>query len=437
MTITPLPLSEVIEALRAVQPPKRPVPTVAQLERIVSLIRDDGLPLAEVTARCGVPGMTEDMVLDLAAALGKYRAQVRKKDAPKAQAMSIFDAGMLFGSTSDLDRFRREAELLREYNARPTKQERAKYKREVIDVELGVTKIKDLTARVQTQQIASGYALGREEAVVLLPAGFDKDSAHGRDVEKSLAALAVDELETAEVIRFVERHLADKGVELEACHVHSLHLCIRHGLTDRLLEVAGLARTEHGIEKVGAGNIGAAGLLVQAYDLLELFRSDAMSALVRLVDEQESLQERRHAAATARWLAPGELERIERLLDQAIARPGNESLARLVATAVYNLRLRPPVLARVEDMTSAHITQVLRLAGLETDRAEQKAIEAELRTRLKELGLGNDLDQEIPEGVRAWRSGRLEAFYASRQARVEGDPDWKSLYVTAEAHALA
>lgn len=432
MTITPLPLSEVIEALRAVQPPKRPVPTVAQLERIVSLIRDEGLPLAEVATASGVPGMTEDMVLDLAAALGKYRAQVRKKDAPKAQAMSVFDTGALFAWPGELvQAYNRYQELLelappREANERTKLDEDVRNFREACRRE-----------RRELEKRHGKALLTAAAPVVLLPAGFDKDSAHGRDVEKSLAALAVDELETAEVIRFVERHLADKGVELEACHVHSLHLCIRHGLTDRLLEVAGLARTEHGIEKVGAGNIGAAGLLVQAYDLLELFRADAMSALVRLVDEQESLQERRHAAATARWLAPGELERIERLLDQAIARPGNESLTRLVATAVYNLRLRPPVLARVEDMTSAHITQVLRLAGLETDRAEQKAIEAELRTRLKELGLANDLDQEIPEGVRAWRSGRLEAFYASRQARVEGDPDWKSLYVTAEAHALA
>jgi hypothetical protein len=393
-------LAQVIDVLRNHTIERGNAPTVAQ----VLLIREDILncvPVEQTLARPELVGFTIADVMSVAEEFGKHRARVHKRSLDKPSVMTADESGMLIPATND---------ELRNVHTLP------KRKRERLVAAMG-------------PQILEGEWL-------VLPRGWERTAEHGRDIAKSLAALAAGTVSDTESVRFVSRHYDEPVATLDADHVTSLHWIARNGLAVKLLEIGGLKRDADGnIVDVGGGNSGLVGLLVEAHDLLEVARLDALDALGVLVRrDTEGLAELRNAVHRASWLAPSDLGRIGKLLEQIELAPGNERLRTILSGKLANfamwVRSNPTsfALTGVECLTSAHLTQILASSGLAADESEEKAVTSELRARLTEMGLTNDLDREIPEGLRAWRVDRLEEFYSSRQARVDGDPEWKLLY---------
>lgn len=410
---TAMALSEVIDVLRRVEADTKPIPTAAQVRLIVDDIANC-VPLATTAARPELAAFGEIDILEIAEMLGSHRARVMKLLLPKPNPQPQEFSGLLFGGYS-------QADLMK---ARKLVNDGRKLPRKLAMIPPDVL----------------------DGSNIVLPTGYEKTARHGRDVGKSIRAVAVLPVEDAEIIRFIDRTYTVPGAELEADHVFALHWIASKGLSETLLDVAAV-RLQDGdggaclVPTGGDANIALAKLLVQAYDLLEVARADAMQALLTIVSGTVTLTELRSAIVNARWLAPGELGRLDKTAADVASKPEGsrerEQLEGFLRKRIASLRLAMQaspgeyVIRRVEDLNVGHVTMIVTAAGLDSDAAEEKAVVAELRTQLTAMGLINDLDRELPAGVRAWRAGLLDEFYASRQARVDGDPNWQEIYETA------
>lgn len=419
-------LDEVIEVLRTAPSDHGHAPTVAQVRLLIDDIWQMR-PLALTAARPELTVFGELELISIAEHFGKHRARVLKRALDgKRVRHDVLSAGMLVPpSEAEV----REARQLMARGAVPGQK-----------ASKGVPRF--------PRRLLHAVELARSDWGVI-PDGYDRDSGHGRDVHASLAAVLAQPVDDAEIIRFVDRTYTESTVTLDADHVRLLHWLATHGLASKLLELAGKrVEVRDGREVVvdadAPGNPTLARMMVQAYDLLEVARADAVRALGRvvrgLVTEPADVKA---ALVVARWLAPGPIGRVVRLAERCEANSGQPRLRQIFDTQVstfgHSVRTSPDafVVRDVADLSAAHLTQLLTLSGLTVDDSEEKAAANELRARLVEMGLRNDLDRELPEALRAWRAGRLEEFYASRQARLEGDPDWARLYELEDAAALA
>lgn len=397
---------EAIERLRTLQPQRRVTATAAQIRTIIDDVTE-GYNLGDSAARPELADLGAAGILDVVAEFGKHRARVKKRNAPKAQPVAWYESGMLFppGRTEVLTKQQREA---------------ANRKR-------ALTKARN-KAEAAGLTFVEPEDTTEETPAVYLPFGYERDAEHRRDIGKSIAAIAVTPVEDEEIIRFVARHYEEQTSLLDSDHVHLLWWVLTEGLTDKLAEI-------------GPTNTTLADLLVQAYDLLDVARVDALTALATITGGERDPQILRATIAQCRWLAPGELDRLSKVLTEAETHPDNPRIAEILATRLRSftlwVRQNPATFAirGVAELSEAHLVQILAASGLVDDESAEKEMVAELRSRLTQMGLAADLDREIAEGLRAWKLDRLEEFYVSRQARVDGDPDWAVSYAEALADA--
>lgn len=382
---------QAIAQLRTLQPAQRVTASAAQIRTIIEDI-NDARPLDVTAGRGELADLGADGILEVVAQFGMYRARVKKRNAPKAEALAWYDSGMLFPPS------RTEVLAQRQRQIR-----RAKRRNEEIDWD--------------------------HIPPVILPHGYEKGSGHRRDLGKSIAAIVVTGVEDEEIIRFVARHYEEASALLSADHVHLLWWTLSHGLADKLTQLQ-------------SNHATLAGLLVQAYDLLDVARIDAITALADVLSaSSDDIVGLRDALSRCRWLSPGEIGRLERVVVEFERGRDNASLRKILTSRLGNfaswVRNNPDTFALtdVSQMSEAQLRAVLTLTGLSTDEAAEKEIVGELRANLTRMGLGADLDREIAEGLRAAKFGRLEEFYASRQARVDGDPDWAVAYAESLADA--
>lgn len=387
-------LLEVIETLRSAKDSQTVNPTASQVRSIIDGL-EQGVFLDDMPLREDLKDFTPGQILSIAGEFGRHRARVLKTKLTNRHVSSAaISSGMLIPPTM---------QEIREVHGR----------------------IMSGRPPLKRQRWVMPFADEAFEEYIL-PVGWDRDGGFGGDYHKSLSAVFAAPVEDAELDRFVERTFAKVTTKLDADHVCLLHWLASHGMAVKLLDL---------VEGDGPQNVPLAHLFVEAYDLLEVERHDAMVALGRLMrGEVTQLPDIRRALAQSRWLAPGQLGRLDRLAEQVQRNPDNTRLSRILTERLDSLRLSVRsnqdafIVRDVEHLSSAHLAQILTANGLGVDEVEEKAVALELRTRLTQMGLVNDLDRELPEGLRAWRAGRLEEFYASRQARCDGDPEWRTIY---------
>lgn len=420
-----VPLREVVDVLRSVPSGIGHVPTVAQVQILVEDIwamRDVRLS----QAREELSAFTTDELIQIAELFGRHRAQVKRgKLQGRRKRFEVEASGMLLPPTED--EVRRAGELLAAGHT--LRGCTAGHKQRVC---------KDLRAVRHAIELA-------QETHRVLPGGYDPYSC-GRNVAVSLDAILAEPVTEAEIIRFVDRTYTLPSLQVTADHVLLLHWLARHHLAYKLLDAAGKTAELDGertvITDTGTPNPALAKVMTDAFDLLDVARKDALRGLAAVVRREATTPDQvRGALGPARWISPTEIGRLLVLCDRALAQPDNAALGRVFTAQVDSfvrlVRTAPDrfVLREVEQLTLSHVLQVLTAAGLPVEDGEEKAAARELRGQLVAMGLTHDLDRELPEAVRAWRAGRLEEYFASRQARLDGDPDWARLYVTEEAPA--
>lgn len=261
-----------------------------------------------------------------------------------------------------------------------------------------------------------------KESRVVVPLGFEPRSGHKRDVSKALAAIVVAAPDRKTVERFVTRQYGVRSASLNYSLVSGVWFMAHSGRLEQIDKVS----------KDPVFHVQA----VAAYDLLEVARKDAIEAIDLLVDAglgaDVTLEEMTTACVKSRWIAEREVERIKRLVEAVKQR---DSVRGTLATELRFLAGRVHAAAKLTGRTNPYrpssiaelgVGQVQRIAQASNLSIEgaSRAEESEIRTRLKELGLSNDLDRLVPEGLRATSSGHGDAFWEIMTARSEGDSSW-------------
>lgn len=264
---------------------------------------------------------------------------------------------------------------------------------------------------------------GHSDGCVIVPPGFDRRSV-GRDLGKAIAQIVTASPDEATLRRWLMRRY------------HRIHQVLSFelvALVHRLTQIGRLGEVDQLCERNGAFNAELARILVEAYDLMDVARADAVEAVDRIADPSvRNLSEVAMEFPRASWLNEAEFARLDRALDS-----GNEVLADAALAefrrCVERGRARRASHGDVELLRPAGVTELLdaqvqRLAereGLRTAAVEGTKADM-VRSWVVASGQQPDADLLVAEGVRAERAGLGKEFREALARRAKGDLDWSA-----------
>jgi hypothetical protein len=450
VTLTSTPAIEVLRSYKAA-PMFRP--TLEQLTGVVVGLRKGYSSLSEIATETG---LTQDEVLRVVAELGSWLAK------------SLGGAKYETGNAVDT-----QAPQLFQYVTPTPPRNRSK---------------KAQAAAQAAPPPARRKRRSRKTEVILIPPGFEPTASHGRDVSNSLAAIVKHNPSADVLTRFLSRTYTvtpqvlsypivtvvwlfaklgrlgtvDTAAETELItQVDEAKRALRQAKTTltqakregrsnpdaaaakvrlqahyddlcnqlesyRLRHISSLIDPTN--KERGSSQRVLAGILVEAYDLLEVARLDAIAGIETLVTATAELDELATACAKAAVLDEATLRQVSRKIAAAQTRPQARSvLDRELRFFARNVAARPNYFRpeTVGSLTEAQVRKIATRAGLAVDDdAETRSCEHKVRAQLRELGFESDADRLVPIGVRATQAGMDKKFWSILDARRNGDATW-------------
>lgn len=248
------------------------------------------------------------------------------------------------------------------------------------------------------------------ENYVVLPPGLEAEKV-GRDMSKSVAQIVRGAPDETMLRRWLLRKHHSIRQVLGFEMVAAVH---------RFAQLGRLQDLEHLVAR-GNGNPQLAVVLVEAYDLLDVARGDALAALDELASGTiVDIDRIGVLVARVAWLAEASFGRIQRRLE--MAREGAGDVAPIVSALkrlCHGTHLRP---GRVGELTDGQVRCLCRAVGLDIEGACHKEVET-VRGWVMETN-PSDADLLIADGVRALRAGCGEVFKESLKKRACGQLDW-------------
>lgn len=280
-----------------------------------------------------------------------------------------------------------------------------------------------------------------------LPIGYERELT-GRDIHISLSAVLAEEVTDAELVRFLERTFRETVVTPTVEHARILHWLVANNVAHKLLHLGGKdLDTDALFPQIVDAPRGEADhnypllqAFITVFDTLEAGRIEAMDALQFVVTHPQNPAEQLvNQLRQFDWVAPLRVRRLllagENALKPSTGPQAEERFGRQILTFAHEVKREPAlyVLSRFEDLSEAHVIQLADRSALPSRSGkEERDAARQISARLAAMGLRNDVDVEMPEGMQAWREGKLEAFFMSRQARLDGDPEWETIYEEAD-----
>jgi hypothetical protein len=392
-----------IERLRHLEPVHEPIPTTGQLQQLAQDV-SDLVPLSQTVSRPEFEDANEDIVASFAEKFGKFLSQ-SNKGRDKAAPLAGDDIGMLFDYPTR-DEVHRIRASWKHYQALEAAGKAKQYKKSAEHVSAQELRLYRMYMPASVFEDAA--------APVIIPEGWDQESL-GRNIITSVAAMVNTMPTQEEIDRYWTRNFIMPTPVLTAEHLHLLRWIASHDLGFKLEELDGTLWYINS-------------LLVQAYDVLDQYRRDAIAACQTLSSPDAAygdLDELKSALSAVSWLNQGVAERTERAVEIATGDPGNTRLRAAVATRlralVTSLETQVGALVDIKHLNEGHVIRLCQRIGLDVDAAEERKAREQIRTRLIDIGLGADIDRELPAGLDAWRNGQLAEFYASREAAARGE----------------
>jgi hypothetical protein len=256
---------------------------------------------------------------------------------------------------------------------------------------------------------------------IVIPDGFEPGALGRRNLTRSVAVIAEADPDEALIRRWLDRTASSERTSTLTYEVViALWQVARLG---RLEEVEGISPSPAFRRTLVAGFDLLASAIDEANVRLVALRQIARSEAVEILAARDEVEE--HAAALA-WLHPQPMRQLKELVEHA--RVGELGPRALVARVRHlgpeaSGQLVTQPLSGIASLNEAQVKRACERAGLSTDPVEFHD-EQRIRRRIEELGLDRDLDQLLPEGLRALRSDRLEVFFEAIEARAAGDADW-------------
>lgn len=259
---------------------------------------------------------------------------------------------------------------------------------------------------------------GHSDDFVILPWGFER-SAAGRDLSKAVAQIVRAKPDEAMMRRWLMRryHRIRQVLGFETV-----------ALIHRLCQIGRLGEVDQ-LPSRGEFNFDLARILVEAYDLLDVARGDAVSSIEALMTHADEVLDRNMAPNLALietnlvnggWLSEATLGRLLAALKE------NSERAVVVLSQFRRSVNASPVTYRPQAVAALTDGQVRRLAereGLRLEGASYQEAET-IRSWVSDAGMGSDADLLVADGIRAFRAGLGQLFQDALTRRAEGDLTW-------------
>lgn len=276
----------------------------------------------------------------------------------------------------------------------------------------------------------SSKNVSKTSSVIVLSSGFD-DRDQTAELAHAVGQIVQNNPDEQMLRRYIDRTYRSPAPLLTADHVMLLVYFGQTGLWRRLGELTNQDAL-------------LAQMLATAWDLLEVYSAAAVDALNKLTTEEaiEGLATQTSTLLTyatqARWLYAHDADRAKEAITAVHNDPENVTLVRLAQARLRGLQkwwLAAP-LPVVPDRISVAQAQLLgEAAGLVVnDVVKTRKLRSTVRKKLTAMGLASELDIDLDEGVAAAGHGLLDAFFQSRQARLDGDDAWHANWHSAVAN---
>jgi hypothetical protein len=256
---------------------------------------------------------------------------------------------------------------------------------------------------------------------VVIPLGFERRAKQRRDIVRALATIVTHDPDETTLSRFLDRLYPSRTSVLTARDVFMVWRFAQLGRLDGLSKIS----TNPAFNRT----------MASAYYTLDTAVKDAESAIDVLRDPNSTAPSVSEACVKARWVHEARISKIERLANQAqVGKVSEEILRRDLRSFAreYDAYPRLWTFTSVAELSEGQVLRIVQAAGLAGETGRKEALE--IRTRLVELGeehgfdLAKDLDRLVPEGLRARRAGVENLFWMAIHARMDGDPEWRSIF---------
>lgn len=255
---------------------------------------------------------------------------------------------------------------------------------------------------------------------ILVPLGYEKSATQPRDIARSVAAILKHEPDNAEVQRWVDRNYPTTTGVLTVGDVFSAWRWSQLALLEKIDLVS--------------HSIAFAQICVAAFDLLDVAILDAREGARSIVEIESRLRHRldldslERAVTKLAWANEARVAKTTSLLEGARAgsRELEESLQRdlrllaaeLCATRLWGVK-------HISSLREGQVLRIVERAGLVPQRDTRSALR-EVRRALIARGLRKDLDVLLADATSALGAGLEDQFWSAVEARLSGDPQWRS-----------
>jgi len=244
-----------------------------------------------------------------------------------------------------------------------------------------------------------------------IPPGYAPTDDNKRDLAKALSAIMYHTPDKDTVERFVSRTYTD--------HKRQMTYSVVSG-------VWGLCRAK----RINSVRLISADLVflsqvVEAFDLLDIARADAVKAVRSLTRESEAGHVLKQCDK-AYWLDERNFNKLRAAAElDAVNEAGKQRFNYELANFVTRIQCNPAKYGptKVSDLTLPQVRKICLLAGIPLESVN-KAEETQIRKALKDIGLESDMDRLVPQALLCASKGTLDDFWEIMKSRVNGNGAW-------------
>jgi hypothetical protein len=246
--------------------------------------------------------------------------------------------------------------------------------------------------------------------VIKIPKGYEPELNNGRDITRAISAIVSNNPGNEAIARFVDRTYRLRNPSISLNTLNSICCFSNQGRIYNISKVSD--------DPVFVQNI------VLSYNLLYNGIKDAEKSLNKLTalanDTSKNYKKIYTILLSVIWLKESSILRFLSHKDR------NSTNKTIQSEFNFLLKILFAELNNINNIGQLNSGQIRRLAaskGISVDLVSREN-ETQIRSVLKNMGLGSDVDKLVPDALRAEEMDRLDDFWNIIQLRIDGDVSW-------------
>lgn len=246
--------------------------------------------------------------------------------------------------------------------------------------------------------------------VIKIPKGYEPELNNGRDITRAISAIVSNNPGNEAIARFVDRTYRLRNPSISLNTLNSICCFSNQGRIFNISKVSD--------DPVFVQNI------VLSYNLLYNGIKDAEKSLNKLTtlanDTSKNYKKIYTILLSVIWLKESSILRFLSHKDR------NSTNKTIQSEFNFLLKILFAELNNINNIGQLNSGQIRRLAaskGISVDLVSREN-ETQIRSVLKNMGLGSDVDKLVPDALRAEEMDRLDDFWNIIQLRIDGDVSW-------------